>query len=152
MWYVQVYMEEIFVDTYRCANGLCQPISLFVWMLKLQSLKKEIPLQEETNSVTWVYIDKGALFSLALMLSYHLSNGKLFLHPSLLDSISSSIFIGYSDMGSLLVLTKEFGTVNWHTFCLRAKEYHTQVLMESQNIMAFPVNSDTSTITTGSGE
>ena len=102
-------------------------------------MKKEILSADEINSVTWVVIEKGAIFSLALMHSYLLSDPRLFLHPSWLDSISSLIYIGYTEQGLMLV-TEEFGIVNLPTFCSLVNEKFTQVSKKSVSTTNFKEN------------
>ena len=115
-------------------------------------MPKEIPLAEEMHCATWVHIDKGAIFLLATQLSYLLSDERLFLHPSWLDSMPNSIYIGCDEAGLISIQTREFGTVNLPTFCSLLRQSHTQASMESVSIMESPEKTQPSSETIGPKE
>ena len=81
-------------------------------------------MQEKISSVTLVPIEKAALYMLLLQLESRTSNKLLTIPIASLDSILSSIYIGWRG-GELILETNEFGIVNLPDFCSRLSELHS---------------------------
>src|SRR5258708_38606957 len=93
------------------------------------SSRKGTLLPKETNSFMWEPISRDELYLLSLQLSFFCKNPALMLQPSWFSSMPSSTFIGYDEnTGGVLVKSKEFGVVSWHTLCSLVKAAHTQAL------------------------